>query len=210
MPTGNPTLAMEKTTCNAVFPWSYCISYVPSIYELIAPQFESTNALHITWSHVAVLASHFWATALSLLPSIPGTRHQRSSAPVGVAVSHDAPPPRVVWNPQLWVVAKPMGTEQSHDFASKLPNQIMFRFQQHQLWMAGSHSCYNTLCVRSANNRCIDPYSVQSGEYLCACVCISNMQEHIDKHIDKHIYIYTVDNRADTYAMHTNWICHVS
>ena len=109
----------------------------------------------------------------------PGTRHQRSSAPVGVEVSHDAPPPRVVWNPQLWAVAKPMGTEQSHDFASELPNQIVFRFQQHQLWMAGSHSCYNTLSVRSANNRCIDPYSMQSGEYLCACVCISNMQEHM-------------------------------
>lgn len=58
-------------------------------------------------------------------------------------------------------------------------NQIMFRFQQHQLWMAGSHSCYNTLSVRIANNRCIDPYSVQSGEYLCACVCLSNMQEHM-------------------------------
>lgn len=71
MPTGNPTLAMEKTTCNAVFPWSYCISYVPSIYEFIAPQIESTNALHITWSHVAVLASHFWATAPQLTPQHP-------------------------------------------------------------------------------------------------------------------------------------------
>ena len=143
----------------------------PIAYAMWLPSMRFSSSwiyqhLHITWSHCAV-ASHFWATALCSPASQLGPRNKASEKLSSGRCWG------FTWRPSGWCChscgcAKTYGTW-SHEFCLRTSKSICVQVQ-HQLWMARPQSCYNTFSVRSANNWCIDTYSMQSGEYLCRCL----------------------------------------